>query len=59
MNKEDKEQVRRPVAKKSSTAVRKLEQSATTKWEYKEQTFKTEIDPLPRIKFRQHNCSTK
>ncbi len=58
-DKEDKEQVKRPVARKSTTAVRKQEQSATTKWEYEGQTFKTEIDPPPRIKFRQHNCSTK
>ena len=58
-DKEDKEQVKRPVARKSTTAVRRPEQSATTKWEYKGQTFKTEIDPPPRIKFRQHNCSTK
>ena len=58
-DKEDKDQVKRPVARKSTTAVRKQEPSATTKWEYEGQTFKTEIDPPPRIKFRQHNCSTK
>ena len=58
-DKEDKEQVKRPVARKSTTAVRRPEQSATTKWEYDGQTFKTEIDPPSRIKFRQHNCSTK
>ena len=59
-DKEDKEMVKRPVARKSTTAVRRpQEQAATTKWEYEGQTFKTEIDPPPRIKFRQHNCSTK
>ena len=59
IDKGDKDQVKRPVARKSTTTVRRPEQSATTKWENEGQTFKTEIDPPPRIKFRQHNCSTK
>ena len=53
------EQVKRPVARKSTTAVRRPEQSATTRWEYDGQTFQTEIEPPTRRKFRQHNCTTK
>ena len=54
----DNNQTKRPVARKSTTTTKKPEQS-TTKWEYEGETFPTQIDPPPRLRFRAHNCSVK
>ena len=43
--------VKRPVARKSTTATKKPDQAAT-RWEFEGNTFQTEIDPPPRLKFR-------
>ena len=56
---DDSVDVKKPVARKSTTQTTRKTDQATTKWEFEGQVFHTEIDPPPQLKFRPHNCSPR